>query len=301
MPRKPKLPNLPPADYTEDAEERYEAALNIMAFSRKVQAGSGEHPAKVSAQAPDLTSEDHRMYISQQHIEAASVSELSELEKKLDQMQKMVQEQRAKRHRDDLDRPGPSTRPKISHTDHGPSFWSTGGSNLGVMAGADHTSPTVISEDSPAVDVDDNHVPIEQEATEPADQLAPAVITDDAAKACINKETTYKCAESSAADKASAAAVESLSVIPNESVVNDSEFSGPNANDDYEADLGTISTALVENLFDHVAEAALTPVSDAAKDGDGQSAETPIIKPMLNGIETPETTVADQDTSPTEP
>lgn len=69
-----------------------------------------------------------------------------------------------------------------------------------------------------------------------------------------------------------------------------------------EAELGnnTIAKATVEKLVDQVVDAALTPPSDVPKYGDDLLTEFPAVKPTSNGVETPETTIADQATSPVE-
>lgn len=65
-----------------------------------------------------------------------------------------------------------------------------------------------------------------------------------------------------------------------------------------EPDKDAIVSTSREKHVDQVVDAALTPPSDMPKDTDDLLTNLPAVKPTSNGVETPETTVADQATSP---
>ncbi|PSR93908.1 hypothetical protein BD289DRAFT_166311 [Coniella lustricola] len=106
---------IPSFDYAEDAEERYEAALSIMSFSRAPCHGHDTSPATtIPLAAPEEMKADSALSISNTQVETASISELSDLEKKLKQMQDLIKAERAKRRGDDMVKAGLTNRPKKS-------------------------------------------------------------------------------------------------------------------------------------------------------------------------------------------
>lgn len=101
-------------------------------------------------------------------------------------------------------------------------------------------------------------------------------------------------------------ALSDAAVVPTETEAEKTGESAPPASSDQtvaEAEPGndTILKPTMEKLVDQVVDAALTPPSDMPRDyGDDLPTSLPGAKPVSSGVETPETTVADQVTSPVE-
>lgn len=103
-------------------------------------------------------------------------------------------------------------------------------------------------------------------------------------------------------DKGDNVAASNAPVVPIDTDTNDADESAPPASSDKtvaEAEPGKPTT--VEKHVDQVVDTALTPPSDMPKGyGDDLPTSLPVAKPISSGVETPETTVADQVTSPVE-
>lgn len=299
QPQQPRFPapQLPAADYAEDAEDRYEAALNIMAFARKARADRGGRPVNFSSEALGVVNEgDNSLSISKRRIAAANANELAKMEAQLRQMQKLIKVQKRKRNGDDDAQPGPSTRRKTSHL---PASMAP---EPKTNEGADLVTAVEASEP-----VDDHHSPIVREnvvvepgqvepcaAEMPATDVTQAAVAHDTvgrinhealksseAPAVTNGFTATPKAPADAVDQQADALVESAVCNAVEEVTE----TGPTGNG--------ISTS-VEKVVDQTVDAALTPVSDTAGEGDELPAALSTVKTSPNGNETPETNAPDQ-------
>lgn len=292
-PRKPqpRAQRLPAGDYAEDAEDRYEAALNIMAFSRRARADRGTDDVNFSSRPLGVFNGSDGVFISDRGIEAASPTELEQMEARLRKVSEAIKAEKRKRSKDDAGAEhGPSTGRKISHD-------------------GDFEVPNTQAEQhvdlSTAVEVSEtgsNHnLPMSLEAScaqtglRPLDSASSVGIVQGAEAKGAAKAMDYEAspaAEEAAIENEPSATAKPLSDVANQ------QFATPSTADkeavDVEADKNAILTAVVEDIVDQAVDVALTPVSDTVKD----DTEVLKIQPTQNGVETPEMTSPDQPTSP---
>ncbi|KAJ4392222.1 hypothetical protein N0V93_005847 [Gnomoniopsis smithogilvyi] len=294
-PQKPRFQlELPAVDYEEGAEERYEAALSILAFSRKVRAEPG-HAVMSGSAASTGISDENSMTISKQKIETAGNTELEAMQQQLKEMQERINSRLRIRNGQNEPQQGPSKTRR-----------STRGKSVAALKAAEQTveASEERREEVGSVTAEDNGIWAEAEdarlPAKPAVEgpMAPDLETkeasvdehkDNAGLPVVKNEV--------AADGAPA--------VPTYTSTNDVDEPAPPASSDKtvteaEPAVVTIVKATVEKHVDQVVDAALTPPSDLPKDVDELPTYLPAIKPTSNGVETPETTVADQATSPVE-
>lgn len=138
---------------------------------------------------------------------------------------------------------------------------------------------------------EDDHCAAKPAVKEP---VTPAMEINEAASGDIHKDEGDNVAASNAP------------VAPIDTDTKDADESAPPASSDKtvaEAAPGsdTILKTTMEKHVDQVVDTALTPPSDMPKGyGDDLPTSLPVAKPISSGVETPETTVADQITSPVE-
>lgn len=291
-PRKPqpRAQRLPATDYAEDAEDRYEAALNIMAFSRKARADRGTDDVKFSSRPLGVFEGNDGVFISDRHIEAASPTELEQMEAQLRRVSKAIRAEKRKRGGDDaVSEPGP-TRRKITH-DGDVEVPNTQAEQHIDLSTAVNVSETGSNHDLPM----SAQAGCAQTGLRPLDGASstgnvPAAEAQGAAKA-IHQEASQAAEEAAIENKPSATAK------PLSDVANQQSTVPPTADKEaieIGADKNALATANIEDVVDQAADVALTPVSDIAKD------DTEVLKtqPTQNGVETLEMTIPDRPTSP---
>lgn len=264
----------PAVDYEEGAEERYEAALNILAFSRKSRGALSQAAGSDSA-GPDNVSKDENISISRQKIETADSMELEAIQQQLKEMQERIDAQLRMRSGQDKPRHG---LPKISKTTRGK-----------------QAATSKVPEDNDARS-ESGGPDLVTEAT--ADRRAAEPTVEDPAATIENGDEASADEQN---DSAELLVVENGNVpaVPTDTYINTVNEPAPPSNSDMTANDALVK-ATVEKLVEQAVDAALTPPSDMPKDDDDLNTRLPVIKPTSNGVETPETTVADQATSPVE-
>lgn len=262
-----------------------------MAFSRKARADRGTDDVNFSSRPLGVFEGNDGVFISDRHIEAASPTELEQMEAQLRRVSKAIRAEKRKRSGDDaVAAPGPSTRRKITHDGDAevPSTQAEQHVDLSTAVGVPETGS--------------NHdLPMSTEAgcgqtgPQPLDCASPAgnspaAEAKGAAKA-IDQEAP-QAAEEAAIENEPSATAKPLSDVANQ------QSTAPSTADKEAMEIGAeknaLATATIEGVVDQAVDAALTPVSDMAKD----DTEVLKIQPTQNGVETPEMTTPDQPTSP---
>lgn len=310
-PRKPQPRperQLPAADYAEDAEDRYEAALNMMAFARKAHTDRGGGPVHFSSAALGVTDDDNSVYISKRRIEAATNDELRQMQAQVKRMEQRIKAQLRSRKGDEPSQSTRVTRRKTSHNRAAevPEPQANQQVDLdrfdeNLQPRDDHDSPMVIADDGAESEHDDLGLsPGQQDVPaveEPTTEEAPAAVVEDAPQVMYENEMP---------DGSEASAAENNSPAPTSATKQANAFTGSAQSpadkeaNETELDTDAVVAATVENIVDMAVDAALTPISDTAKESDELPLALPGTKAITNGIETPETTVADRATSPVE-
>lgn len=246
---------------------------------------------------------DQSLSISKRRIEAANANELAKMESQLKQMQKLIRIQKRKRTGDDDDaQQGPSTRRKMSHNPA-----ATAPEPKAIEA----IDLTTNMEASGFVDNCLSPFVLENDVIEPG-QVEPRAAEEHAASVtqAAVAENTVEAINHEAIEASESSAVANGSIAPLEdtadavdqqadalvesavcNAIKETTETGPDNN-------GVPMTE--EKIANQSIDAALTPVSDTAKEGDELPAVLSITKPNPNGIETPETNKLDQPTSPIE-
>lgn len=297
---------LPAVDYEEGAEERYEAALGMLAFSRKVRAEPSHAIRTGSAALADM-SDDKSMTISKQQIETAGNTELEAMQQQLKEMQERIDAQLRKRNGQHEPQQGPS---KTRKTTRGTSVAASKIVEQNMEASGQpgkEAGPITAGDNTTRAEAGDILNPVSKE--EEARQAAkPAVEVPVAA----NLEAKDASGDEHKGNAAKLSVVEDEGAVdgaPDVSTIThtmDMDESAPPASSDKtvteaESNIETIAKATMEKHVDQVVDAALTPPSDMPKDdSEPPNTNLPSVKPTPNGVETPETTVADQATSPVE-
>lgn len=251
-----------------------------MAFARKARADRGGGPVNFSSPALGVFNEGQSMYISKRHIEAANPTELEEMEAQMKEVSQIIEAEMQKRRGDDTiakpassihdpatETPGAQAQQQIEHikVEEAPEL------------GNAHDDPTILE----AEHIDDNVS---------AAETAQAAKTTEPVKT-VDHETTPPAIAEAASQPPADATIE-MTDIANQSAVPTVDKEGIKTGTENNATV----IGVLEELVDQDVNAALTPVSDAVKEPN----ELPSIKPIQNGVETPETNIPDQTMSPVE-
>lgn len=294
--------DLPAIDYEESAEERYEAALNILAFSRKVRAEPGQTGVSGSA-ALGGVSQDKSVTISKEQIETADDTELEAMQQQLKEMQERINAQLRMRVEQDKRQQGPTMMTRGKRIAASKASERTVDASREADEEVDH--PIVAKKNgSRAKPSHLDHVLVgeagrgttESAVTEP---VTPAIEVNQAYGDRHEDGSQLHVIDDNVA-------IPDAPVVPTETDMKNADEPAPPASSDKtvaEAEPGndTILKPTMEKHVDQVVDAALTPPSDMPKDyGDDMTTSLPGAKPVSSGVETPETTVADQVTSPAE-
>lgn len=253
-----------------------------------------------SSAALGVTNEDNSMYISKRRIEAASNDELRKMQAQVKKMEKRIKSQLRRRMGDEPSQPTRVTRRTTSHirAAEDPEPQANQQADLSIIPevmepGDDHDSPIVIADDGAESDHDDLDLSPGQEdgpaVEEPMIEEDPAALVEDAPDAFSANEMVdhSETAATSVTKQTDAVTEVAQSNADNEAI-------------EAESDTNAIVAATIENIVETAVDAALTPVSDTAKEGDELTAALPTTMATPHGIETPENTVADRATSPVE-
>lgn len=242
------------------------------------------------------SSQDNGVTISKQQIETADNTELEAMQQQLKEMQERINARLHMRGEQDKPRQGPSMM--------------TRGKRIAASKASERTTDASREPDKEVDEVvarengqraksgksdrvlvkEDGHCAAEPAVKEP---VTPAMEINEAS-GHIHK------------DEGDNVAASNSPVVPIDTDTIDADESAPPASSDKtvaEAEPGsdTILKTTVEKHVDQVVDTALTPPSDMPKGyGDDLPASLPVAKPVSSGVETPETTIADQVTSPVE-
>lgn len=256
-----------------------------MAFARKARADRGGGPVNFSSPALGVFDEGQSMYISKRHIEAASPTELEEMEAQLERVSQTIRAEMRKRSGDDtVAESGPPTR---RNTTDDPAAEAP---NAQAQQQIDLTTVEEVSESG-----DNHHAWIVLEADYTcndgsAAETAHAAKNKELVKTVDHQKTPL--ATDEAAPEPPVDPATNSTDITIQSVASYADKEGMKTGMDNNATV----TGVVEEMVDQAVDAALTPISDAIKEAN----ELPSIKTTLNGVETPDTNIPDQSISPVE-
>lgn len=256
-----------------------------MAFARKARADRGGGPVNFSSPALGVFNESQSMYISKRHIEAANPAELEEMEAQMKEVSEIIRAEKRKRSGDDTVAQHGSTT--MLERSHDPSAEAPD-------AQAQQQPELTTVEEASEVD-NDLDAPTVVEADYIHDGASAAEITqaskiEEPVKTVDHATTSPRIED--AASKPPADATIKPTDITNQPVA----LIGDKEGVETDMDSNAIVTGLPEEAVDEDANAALTPVSDSIKEANELSS----VKPTKNGMETPETNIPDQTTSPIE-
>lgn len=293
--------DLPAVDYEESAEERYEAALNILAFSRKV-CTEPDHAGSSGPATLGGVSQDNIVTISNQQIEAADSTELEAMQQQLKDMQERINVQLRMRGEQDQPGQGPSMMTRGKRIASSKASERTPDASREPIDEVDEALAMGHGQRAKSSKVDrvfmgeDDRCAAEPVVQEP---VIPAIKINHASGNILKDQGEVPVVDDNVA-------ASHAPIVPIDTNTNHTDESAPPASSDKtvaEAEPGndTIHQATVEKHVDQVVDTALTPPSDMPKGyGDDLPASLPVAKPVSSGVETPETTVADQVTSPVE-
>lgn len=244
----PSQAELPSLDYTDDAEERYEAALSILSFSRDIRNEQSTLPTTTPSAALEEAKTSPALPVSSMQIETASISELTELEKKLKQMQDMIKVERAKRRGDDLVKPGLTTRLKKTR-------YSTRSRELSADAtsGQQNKQASTDSQSCKATGKADQSKQDGFDATIPSTSTTIIAAPLDHAEEAAPTQDGHP-----SRDTISVAADEVSSTDPGEKALqNETIFAATDSvNEETEAEIDSITASVVSEIIDHAVDAA---------------------------------------------
>lgn len=301
--QKPSAAQLPSRDYAEDAEERYEAALGMMAFARKAQASLSSGSSDLPSQASQAVGTTQAVHISKNRVEGASSEELEAMEAQIKALSQMISDERRKRTADGVVELAPLT----GTGEHRDSAATTGiEAQRDELAAAERVADSHDAESAPiSVGADDNgdgapaaETPQlfkteENDGTKSLDHDSKSAsepgIGDDAQAARSDIQPDASFAEEEADSGVNNAAV---TIMAGDIV---KQTLAANAQDVGSGTDELVSgTDAVDEIVDQAVHAALTPVSDAVK----EVLELSSAKPSQNGMQTPETGVPTHAISP---
>lgn len=243
-------------------------------------------------------SNDMSMKIYKQQIETAGNTELEAMQQQLMEMQESISAQLRKRNGQDEPRQGPSKTRKM-----------TRGKLVSASKTAEQTTEASKSSEMEAgsITVEDNNSRLESSARDlgfekvEARRVATPAVEGPSAPILETKEASGDERKNSAKHPLAKRRVapDGVPAVPTDTHTTNVDEPVATANNDktvteVEPGHDTIVKAMVEKHVDQIVDAALTPPSDMPKDGDELTTNLTVMKPASNGVETPETTVADQ-------
>lgn len=252
-------------DYAKDCEERYEAALDLLAFSHT----TPRHPV-----------EDQGLSITNQSIEVANESELEEMQQQVQKLQERISAQLQLRGGES----GPRSVPSKSQN--------------GKRATMDQDSKS--KQRTEVADSADEAESTTEDNVSQSNDLDSVLETVDAAEV-TDGASVNEAGETATPNVVANGVSHNCSAVPSSPPLVEANGFAPPSSGEKIAKVDEIGREhVVKAKVDHAVDAALTPPADLTKDGDELSTKLPAVKATSNGVETPETTVADQATSPVE-